>query len=125
MVDRGTHNRGIMMVEMEKRGCVFKHVALEAPYQLGKVERGGGVLKDMLKRVVNAETVAGELEMSMALAECLETKNHQGTVSGFSPSQWVIGRNPDSDPHSAFNRRAGFRESARLAWGLWRIAIGE
>ena len=135
MVDRGTHNRGIMMVEMEKRGCVFKHVALEAPYQLGKVERGGGVLKDMLKRVVNAETVAGELEMSMALAECLETKNRQGTVSGFSPSQWVIGRNPgsygwsdendddfqvveDSDPHSAFNRRAGFRESARLAWAM-------
>ena len=57
----------------------------------------------------------------------------QGTVGGFSPSQWVIGKNPrsfawqdeaeddfqvisDRDPMSSFNRRAGFRESAKLAW---------
>ena len=69
----------------------------------------------------------------MALPECLETKNRQGTVGGFSPSQWVIGKNPrsfawqdeaeddfqvisDRDPMSSFNRRAGFRESAKLAW---------
>ena len=109
LVDRGTHNRGIFMAEMEKRGCRFKLAALEAPYQLGKVE------------------------VQMVLAECLETKNRQGTVGGFSPSQWVIGKNPrsfawqdeaeddflvisDQDPTSSFNRRAGFRESAKLAW---------
>ena len=133
LVDRGTHNRGIFMAEMEKRGCRFKLAALEAPYQLGKVERQGGVLKGMMKRVINAENVSGELEVQMVLAECLETKNRQGTVGGFSPSQWVIGKNPrsfawqdeaeddflvisDQDPTSSFNRRAGFRESAKLAW---------
>ena len=133
LVDRGTHNRGIFMQAMEQRGCRFKLAALEAPYQLGKVERQGGVLKGMLKRVINAENVSGELEIQMALAECLETKNRQGTVGGFSPSQWVIGKNPrsfawqdeaeddfqvisDRDPMSSFNRRAGFRESAKLAW---------
>ena len=133
LVDRGTHNRGIFMHELERRGCRFKLAALEAPYQLGKVERQGGVLKGMLKRVINAENISGELEIQMALAECLETKNRQGTVGGFSPSQWVIGKNPrnlawqdeaeddfmaisDQDPTSSFNRRAGFRESAKLAW---------
>ena len=107
--------------------------SIEAPYQLGKVERQGGVLKGMLKRVINAENISGELEIQMALAECLETKNRQGTVGGFCPSQWVIGKNPrnlawqdeaeddfmvlsDQDPTSSFNRRAGFRESAKLAW---------
>lgn len=132
-MDRGTHNRGVFMHELERRGCRFKLAALEAPYQLGKVERQGGVLKGMLKRVINAENISGELEIQMALAECLETKNRQGTLGGFSPSQWVIGKNPrnlawqdeaeddfmaisDQDPTSSFNRRAGFRESAKLAW---------
>lgn len=68
----GTNNHGIFMNELEKRGCKFKLVALEAPHQLGKVERGGGVLKGMLQRVINATSMIGELEMQMALAECLE-----------------------------------------------------
>ena len=137
LVDRGTHNRGVFMTELERKGCKFRLVALEAPHQLGKVERAGGVLKDMLKRVINAESVRGELEMQMTLCECLETKNRQGTIGGFSPSQWVIGRNPrrygwpddaeeedsfiditDRDPTSTFNRSAGFREAAKLAWAM-------
>ena len=47
LFDRGTHNRGIMMTELEKRGCTFRMIGLEAPYQLGKIERAGGVLKSM------------------------------------------------------------------------------
>ena len=136
-MDRGTHNRGVFMTELERKGCKFRLVALEAPHQLGKVERAGGVLKEMLKRVINAESVRGELEMQMTLCECLETKNRQGTIGGFSPSQWVIGRNPrrygwpddaeeedsfidimDRDPASTFNRSAGFREAAKLAWAM-------
>ena len=45
LVDRGTHNRGVFMQAMEQRGCRFKLAALEAPYQLGKVERQGGVFE--------------------------------------------------------------------------------
>ena len=133
LVDRGTHNRGVLMSEMEKRGVEFRLVALEAPYQLGKVERGGGILKGMIKRTAVATTAIGEDELQMVLSECLEVKNRQGNVAGFSPSQWVIGRNPrtygwpddhtddfanvdDPDPTSQFNRRGAMREAAKAAW---------
>ena len=119
----------------EQRGCRFRFAALEAPYQLGKIERGGGILKGMMKRVIASTTTVGEDELRMCLVECLETKNRQGTVNGFSPCQWVLGRNPrmfgwqdevdddfhnvlDPDPTSTFNRRGAMRESARLAWAM-------
>ena len=133
--DRGTHNRGVLKQQLEQRGCRFRFAALEAPYQLGKIERGGGILKGMMKRVIASTTTVGEDELRMCLVECLETKNRQGTVNGFSPCQWVLGRNPrmfgwqdevdddfhnvlDPDPTSTFNRRGAMRESARLACAM-------
>lgn len=121
------------MSEMEKRGSRFRLAALEAPHQLGKVERAGGILKGMLKRVVVADTVMGMLEMMTALTECLNSKNALSTVEGFSPCQWVLGRNPkreqdeldnedallnDPDPQSTFNRRGAMRESSKIAWAM-------
>eukprot|EP00435_Cladocopium_sp_Y103_P048460 s7_g14.t1 len=136
LVDRGTHNRGVMMNELEKRGCTFRMIGLEAPYQLGKVERAGGILKGMMKRVIASNTVVGQDELQLCLTECLETKNRCTTVNGFSPVQWVLGKCPrsqgwideaeqeddfqvlDPDPMSNFNRRGAMRESARLAWAM-------
>eukprot|EP00435_Cladocopium_sp_Y103_P032430 s1165_g8.t1 len=136
LVDRGTHNRGIMLSELEKRGCTFRMIGLEAPYQLGKIERAGGVLKGMMKRVIASNTVVGQDELQLCLTECLETKNRCTTVNGFSPVQWVLGRSPraqgwfdeaeeedtfqvlDPDPMSSFNRRGAMRESARLACAM-------
>ena len=127
LVDRGTHNRGIFMTELERRGCKFRLVALEAPYQLGKIERAGGVLKEMMKRVVVANTIIGEDEVQMCLVECLQTKNVQGTIDGFSPAQWVLGKTPklpgwnsgveDEENFDFVDQdRGAFRESAKLAW---------
>ena len=50
VVDRGTHNRGAFQLELEKLGVTFREVATEAPYQLGRTERHGGILKNMLNR---------------------------------------------------------------------------
>ena len=104
-----------------------------SPLSVWQIERGGGILKGMMKRVIASTTAIGEDELRMCLVECLETKNRQGTVNGFSPCQRVLGRNPrmfgwqdevdddfhnvlDPDPTSTFNRRGAMRESARLAW---------
>lgn len=133
LVDRGTHNRGVMMGELEKRGCTFRLVATEAPHQLGRVERGGGILKGMMRRVVVASNATGALEMELVLQECLQTKNRLASVGGFSPAQWVLGKNVrtpgwgdeadenevtgiDDDPGSVFNRRNAMREMSKQAW---------
>ena len=130
---RGTHNRGVMMGELEKRGCTFRLVATEAPHQLGRVERGGGILKGMMKRVIVGTNATGALEMELVLQECLQTRNRLASISGFSPAQWVLGKNVrtpgwgdeaeenealvrDDDPGSVFNRRNAMREMSKLAW---------
>ena len=131
-VDRGTHNRGVFQAELEKLGVEVRSIATEAPYQIGRTERAGGTLKRILVRIVQATQATGKLEMQLALVQALDCKNRYGTHGGFSPAQWVLGKNPraggwseideqevvvlDEDPSSTFNRRAAIREAARAAW---------
>ena len=131
-VDRGTHNRGVFSAELEKLGTEVKSVATEAPYQIGRAERAGGTLKRIMARIIQSTQATGQLEMQMALVQALDCKNRYGTHGGFSPAQWVLGKNTrpegwtaedekeavvlDEDPTSTFNRRAAIREAARAAW---------
>ena len=85
-----------------------------------------------MTRIVQATQATGKLEMQLALTQALDCKNRHGTHGGFSPAQWVLGKNPraggwseideqeavvlDEDPSSTFNRRAVIREAARAAW---------
>ena len=132
MVDRGTHNRGVFQMELEKMGVDVRSIATEAPHQIGRTERHGGLLKSIIHKVVNAVQAVGALEMQLVLVQALEVKNRLGNLGGFSPAQWVLGRNPriggwtdededeaviqDEDPLSTFNRRGAIREAARAAW---------
>ena len=131
-VDRGTHNRGVFFSELQKLGVEVRSAATQAPFQIGRTERHGGILKHMINKVVMATQATGQSEMQLVLMQCLETKNRQANIGGFSPSQWVLGRNPraggwtdedeetvvvhDEDPQSTFNRRNVMREAARIAW---------
>ena len=131
-VDRGLHNRGVFQSELEKAGVKFRTAGTESPWEIGRVERHGGILKHTLRKIVLAEQVTGTEEMRLALVEALNTKNRLGNLGGFSPQQWVLGHHPkmegwpdeeitesyvhDEDPMSAFNRRAAFRETARISW---------
>ena len=131
-VDRGTHNRGVFFSELQKLGVEVRSAATQAPFQIGRTERHGGILKHMIAKVVMATQATGQSEMQLVLMQCLETKNRQANIGGFSPSQWVLGRNPraggwtdedeetvvvhDEDPQSTFNRRNVMREAARIAW---------
>ena len=132
VVDRGLHNRGIFQSELEKAGVTFRYAATEAPWELGRTERHGGLLKGIMSRTILAEQIAGLDGLQIVLVESLNTKNRLGNAGGFSPQQWVLGRHPkmegwpdedvpeipvvDEDPMSTFNRRAAVREAARLAW---------
>mgnify|MGYP000190793998 FL=1 len=50
--DRGLNNRGIFAKELSAAGVYCGSIGLEAPYQLGKVERHGDIWKKVAGRVV-------------------------------------------------------------------------
>ena len=56
--DRGLQNRGILAQYMSAQGIQVYHAPLETPEATGRVERHGGVLKGMARKVI-AQTQAG------------------------------------------------------------------
>ena len=53
-VDRGTHNRGVFFSELQMLGVEVRSAATQAPFQIGRTERHGGILKHMINKVVMA-----------------------------------------------------------------------
>ena len=92
-MDRGMHNRGEVQRLLASHGCEVIFAPLETPSAIGKVERAQGVMKAMLRRVVADAEATGERDFSICLHETLATKNPMGRVNGYSPSQWVLGKN--------------------------------
>ena len=50
--DRGVHNRGRVQDLLRTPGVQLRYVGLEAPFQLGRCERQGGLLKEVLKSAI-------------------------------------------------------------------------
>ena len=90
--DRGLHNRGYFAKALAAGGVHLRNVGLESPHQLGRAERHGGTLKLMIEKVVTASGATGPSAIADAVETCCATKNAMLTVGGFSPDQWVLGR---------------------------------
>jgi hypothetical protein len=74
---------------------IYLHpIAVEAPWQNGIAERSGGILKVILQTVCKKHSIVTREGVQQALAEALSAYNLDVNESGFSPSQWAIGRNP-------------------------------
>ena len=118
------------------------HCAVQAPWQNGLCERGGGVLKVLLGALVKSHSVAGKCDMEEALQEAVTAYNHDVNDLGVSPSQAALGRQPrlqgdvlgdfgqrvaehgllDSKPGLA--RQVALRETARLAMARLHFSRG-
>ena len=61
---------------------------------LGKVERRGGLAKAVIRKTVAGVRTVGPEALRSVIQECIAVKNSTMNVSGFSPAQWVLGRNP-------------------------------
>ena len=136
VADRGLHNRRIFAKELSAAGVYCGNIGLEAPYQLGKVERHVDTWKKLMGRVVINKNIRG-IEMKLAAAEVNATINEMSRRGGFSPAQWVIGRQPryaageigsdeatgvntvqerDGDSSTIFARRMQIRHEAKKAF---------
>ena len=79
---------------MSAAGIYCGNIGLEAPRQLGKVERLGDDWKKTAARVIETKEIRGLDQMRLLAAEGNAVMNEARRVGGFSPCQWVLGRTP-------------------------------
>ena len=136
--DRGVHNQGRFRDLLRIHGIQLRYAGLEAPYQIGRTERQGGILKEIIKSAVEEQQVIGVQDMKMLVMECTMVKNARLNHHGFSPAQWVLGQLPREttsltseeattrnlggqedvmDSEDIFARQLVIRQSAKMAYG--------
>ena len=96
--DRGTHNSGVFGSTVTKKGLAIRAAGLEAPEQIGRVERRGAMLRNMMSKVIKDMHASGRESMDMILSECLNAVNEMTRHGGFAQAQRVLSRLPRNLP---------------------------
>ena len=65
---------------------MIRLAGLEAPEQIGRVERRGDMLKKMMSKVIKDTHASGRESMDMILSECLNAANEMTRHEGFAPA---------------------------------------
>ena len=68
------------------------HKLTAEAWQRGRVERHGGIIKEMLTRMNQQVPIRSESEFDQCLLECFRAKNSLSNHEGFSPEQAVLGK---------------------------------
>ena len=63
-----------------------------APWQRGRIERHGGVIKEMLNRMDQEKPINDLNHFDEALFQCFHAKNTMSVHEGYSPEQAVLGK---------------------------------
>ena len=92
--DRGLHNRGAFSRALKNNSVYQRQAGVEAPEQIGRGERHGGIWKTNMKHVVKAHHIVGKQHMKIAGSIVTNNKNEMCKVGGIAASQWVLGRYP-------------------------------
>ena len=136
VTDRGKYFLSTVAEDLAGHGCHVEPAARAAPWQLGQIERHGGIWKSTFRKAPWAQQVAGLSEVRLLTAAVNQSKNSLTRKGGFSPSQWVLGRDlrlpadlaDDAEverigaqalaatPGTTFFRKAQLRQSAREAF---------
>ena len=96
--DRGLHNRGVLAQYMSAKGIQVYHIPLETPEAIGRVERHGGVLKEMARKVIAQTQARAEADIQSALDESCLTKIAHFVV-GTTPPLGYLARPRESHRH--------------------------
>ena len=78
----------------EAHGSALWHCAVEAPWQNGPAERAGQSFKWRFKKTVKKHDVIGLADVKAAAAAANYSGNEWVNETGYSPSQWVLGKRP-------------------------------
>ena len=134
-VDRGREFLAHFADYLKQFGVEQEVMPLEAPWKQGKVEKAGGIWKELMKKVVHESQITGLQDMIIATAIVTQIRNAHPRANGYAPNQWVLGipevRIPGSlridddqerlelleaadNPQSAMARNLALRETARI-----------
>ena len=75
-------------------GTYLRQAGLEAPEQIGRGERHGGIIKSAMKAVIKEHHVIGKDQMKQVAIIAMEGKSDNMTKGRLAPSQWVFGQVP-------------------------------
>ena len=96
--DRGLHNRGTLQRYMDEHGVRVVHAPLESPESIGRTERHGGLVKALFRKVSAEAHPTSKEQVEQVLIEVTRVKNSTSRIGGFSPAQWVLGRDSRTAP---------------------------
>ena len=135
IVDRAKSFLGVFAQAISDNGCRFDSAAKASAWHISKVERKGGVWQAIWRRVCWAKQLSGRDDCILATIEINQAINSLSRKSGFSPAQWVLGRDirlpadlmdsgeterlgaiaAASTPTTRFHRKCMLRQAAREA----------
>ena len=94
-LDPSKPNLSNMLAEYcENRGIVMHHIAADAHWQLGKVERHGQWFQSIFKKVCDEHPPLSAEDFVERVSQTQQAKNSLISERGASPFQHVFGRNP-------------------------------
>ena len=94
-LDPSKPNLSTMLAEYcESRGIVMHHIAADAHWQLGKVERHGQWFQSIFKKVCDEHPPMSAEDFVDRVSQTQQAKNSLISERGASPFQHVFGRNP-------------------------------
>ena len=135
--DREVHNQGRVKDLLRIHGIQLRYAGLEAPYQIGRTERQGGIFKEILKAAIEERQIIGVQDIKMLISEVAMVKNCRINHHGFTPIQWVLGKLPREvtsltsehaegqdlgvqeevqEPEDVFSRQLEIRQAAKVAF---------
>ena len=93
-LDDGREFRGLFTKLCASVGIMTFRAASRAPWQQGRVERHGGLMKDLIEKCRSEWPPSNMNELVVLLRECECAKNRFSNRSGFSPMQRMTGQWP-------------------------------
>ena len=135
--DRGMRNQGRMKDLLRIYAINLRYIGVEAPHQLGRGERHGGLFKELIYASVEERQVIGVQQVKMLVTETCMVKNMKLNHLGFTPYQWVLGKLPIDatslieeeadgrllgvheeiqEPEDEFGLRLQIRQGAKMAY---------
>ncbi len=98
------------------RGAYLRQTCLEAPEQIGRGERHGGIIKSARKAVIKEHHIIGKDQMKQVAIIAMEGKNDKMTIGWLAPSQWFWASTQDAQVDSVKRMNGESLECWRSAW---------
>ena len=128
--DRGKEYLKDFADYLKNYGVEQEAMPLEAPWKQGRVEKAGGLWKEVFfNRVVLDMQLRGLEDVILATAIVTQCRNAFPRSSGYAPNQWVLGKPEIRLPGSLLQdgeserlevlegaENAGIRKESLLAW---------